>query len=191
MTHRWLELVQTFDWGNLRRIPDWEIAPIEANKGTHYKADSLSDNGISMVYRITVFNNAREEGTFILKRSIPYLIENEAAFLNVMQYSGYVPRFDRYDKYTLRIEDLGHSEQVTDWKVFRENCANLLYALKTHSVRHGDITEQAVIISYNKPHLIDFAESRWKFDPAPNKQRKSDTELMSEFIKRLAAKANA
>jgi predicted Ser/Thr protein kinase len=156
--------------------------------GIRYTFQELSDNGISIVRRIKAFNGT-DTYIYILKRSIPYLIENEVAFLNVMQSSGYVPRFDRYDKYTLRIEDLGQSEPVTNWSIFRDHCAKLLHALSSRSVRHGDITEQAVIIRNNKPYLIDFAESRWKYDSAPDKQGKTDETLMGELVHRLVARA--
>ncbi len=160
MEARWLELAREFDSENLLPIV----------------GELLSNNGISLVFR-------GENG--IYKRSIPFLIENELWCLEAMVDSGFVPRVERYDKYTLLLEDLGKSQPITDSELFWENLLRLLESLRSVGIRHGDLTTQALIIRDNFPYLIDFAESRLANDPRPDKRKDSDVYMAEEIYQEL------
>ena len=156
-TPRWLEIAQKFDSENLR---DYEVG------------EELSNNGISLVSRGT--------GGYVYKRSIPFLIENELYCLQKLhldmdfhRYS-YVPWGERFDKYTIKMEDLGIGELVTDIDKFMSHKRPLEKMLKENVIRHGDITTQAIIVRDQIPHLIDFAESRIGSDPRPDKRPEGD-----------------
>jgi len=141
----------------------------------------LCDNSISVVWRSSL--------GYVYKRSTPFLIENEQYFYEKLYSYGAVPYAERYDKYTLQIQDLGKSEPVVDEQTFRENCIAVLAALKKAGVRHGDLTEYAIIVKDDKPFLIDFAESRVWDDPRPDKRVGGDEIWMDRAIRAILKKS--
>ena len=140
-------------------------------------AEILTDNGISIVWR-------GHDG-WIYKRSIPFLIENELWCLNQVAHRSYAPTAERYDKYTLKIKDLGNSEPVDAPQIFREHCEYLLDILKILGIRHGDLTEYAIIVKNNVPFIIDFAESRLADDPRPDKRPEGDEYWLNRTVEKL------
>lgn len=171
MIPRWLELAQQFDAENLR--------PIEIG-------EELSNNGISLVSRGT--------GGYVYKRSIPFLIENELYCLQKL-YDDFaaptifVPSSIRFDKYTIRMEDLGIGELVTDVDKFMSYKRPLEKVLEYTKIRHGDLTTQAIIVREQKPYLIDFAESRlWK-DPRLDKRPEGDAYWLDRTFMELCKNA--
>jgi len=74
----------------------------------------------------------------------------------------------------LTLEHLGESESVTDEIAFRRNCALLLYTLKKHGIRHGDISTKNIIVKNNKPMLIDFHQSKFNDEPGLDKRPEGD-----------------
>ncbi len=126
----------------------------------------FSNNGISIVYG--------GEDNWVYKRSIPFLIENELWCYQQMYDSGFVPRVERYDKYTIRTEYLGENKLVKDKEKFLSYRQDLFYALRDRGIRHGDITKYAIIVKDDKPYIIDFAESRLINDPRPDKRPEGD-----------------
>lgn len=164
---RWLELAREFDSENLR---DYEVG------------EELSNNGISIVGRGT--------GGYVYKRSIPFLIENEIYCLQQMANSELVPQAERFDKYTIRMEDLGIGELVFDANAFMMWMPSLEDALANAHIRHGDITTQAIIIRQNIPYLIDFAEARLWNDPRPNKRPGTDWEWLNKTFMELCKNAD-
>jgi len=139
----------------------------------------ISNNGISVVYRAN---------DTIYKRSIPFMIENEIYCLKKMYNSGYVPSCFRYDKYTIATQNLGFSMEVTDCRAFMIHKEMILQALKDAEIRHGDITEQSIIVVHNKPFLIDFAESRLINDPRPDKRPEGDKYWLDKTFEKLCMK---
>lgn len=135
------------------------------------KAELLTDNGISRVYR-------GHDG-FIYKRSIPFLIENEFYFLKRMWDETafddlFVPFVSRWDKYTIKMFDLRENLPITDKEEFISNMDRLLGTLSRLGIRHGDLTRYSIIVRNNWPHVIDFAESRRMGDPRPDKRSEGD-----------------
>lgn len=137
----------------------------------------LSDNGISVVYRAN-------DG-YIYKHSIPYLINNEYAFLWALRSSGFVPQCEHHDKYTLKIEDLGESEPVVYKQVFMESCQRFFRALKTLDIRHGDLTRPHIIVKNNAPKMIDWAEARWGCDLAEDKRPEGDEYWLRKTMEQI------
>lgn len=173
---RWLELAREFDSENLR--------PIEIG-------EELSNNGISIVGRGT--------GGYVYKRSIPFLIQNELYCLQKLYYNSarydrrraYVPRADLFDKYTIRMEDLGIGELVINAKKFMPHKWIIEEILKEAAIRHGDLTTQAIIVRDQKPYLIDFAESRLVNDPRLDKRSEGDAHWLDRTFMELCKNANS
>lgn len=137
----------------------------------------LSDNGISMVYI--------GGDQMIYKRSIPYFIHNEMAFLHKLKNTGYVPQYERYDKYTLQLENFGLSQEITDIEAFVQSCLAFMFVIGSIGIRHRDLTRPHIIVVDNKIKVIDWAESRWEHDPAPDKRAEGDEYWMDKTMKEM------
>lgn len=140
------------------------------------RAELLTDNNVSKVYR-------GHDG-YIYKRSTPFLIENELYCYRQMN-KNFVPQVGRYDKYTLKIDDLGSSDFVLDGELFRKNMYLLLDALREAGIRHGDLTQYSIIVKKDWPYVIDFAESRLVDDPRPDKRKEGDEFWLERTINEL------
>lgn len=139
----------------------------------------ISDNHVSIVWKTPA-------GDYF-KRSTPYLISNEFAFLHKMDVTGYAPTCTRLDKYTLLIEGI-EKALVTDIKAFWLSAFYALDALKKASIRHGNLTPPHVLPTRdNGIALIDFAEARWVGDPAAPKRPESDFEQMKKTVLKILA----
>jgi hypothetical protein len=139
--------------------------------------EKISDNGVSMVYVA--------DDLFIYKRSIPYLIENEFAFLTALADTGFVPACSRYDMYTLQMENLFGSMPITCSFTFVDSCKRFLVALEQKGIRHGDLTKPHVIVRNNEIRVLDWAESRRDGDPAPDKRPEGDEYWMNKTMEEL------
>lgn len=91
-----------------------------------------------------------------------------------------------YGETYLYEENLGQSEPVTDETEFRRNCALLLYTLKKHGIRHGDISTKNIIVKNNKPMLIDFHQSKFAHEPGPDKRPEGDAYCLWEAALELS-----
>lgn len=136
----------------------------------------VSDNGVSRVWR---------EGGFVYKRQPKYLTDNEIYALQVLFPTGYVPWAERTSIDTIKMEDLGNPEPVTDKTAFMAHLPLVLDALKSCSLRHGDLTVYAVIVKENRPIIIDWAESRTWYDPRPDKRREGDRYWLTRTMEEL------
>ena len=137
----------------------------------------ISDNGISRVWR--------SEDGWIYKKQPKHLTDNEWWALQTLYKTGYVPYAESIDIDTIRMEDLGESEPVTDAEAFMRHRAIILQTLKDHGLRHGDLTEYAIIVKDNKPMIIDWAESRVFTDPRPDKRREGDAFWLTQTMQAL------
>ena len=135
---------------------------------------TLSDNKISVVF----YDGMKH----IYKRSIPYLIENEFSFLTKLMFTGYVPHVKRFDKYTLKIQYLGERQRVRNGVAFVKHCERFLELMKNLGIRHGDLTQYAIIVRNDHPYFIDWSESRWADDPAPDKRPEGDRYWLNKTI---------
>jgi RIO-like serine/threonine protein kinase len=137
-------------------------------------ASQISFNGVSRVWRY---------GGFVYKRSTPFLTNNDYYFLELLQDSGYVPGFlSRFDKYTIKMEDLGKNQTVTNKGVFVSHMREIHKCLIDNRIRHGDLTRYAIVVRSNKPHIVDFAESRFADDPRPDKRPEGDAYWIERTI---------
>ena len=137
----------------------------------------ISDNGVSKVWR--------EEG-WIYKKQPKHLAQNELWGLQQMSAEGYAPHATYASKELTQIEDLGESEQITDRDEFLSHLPKILSALENAGIRHGDLTDKALIVKDNKPYVIDFAESRMWDDPRPDKREGGDEWWLTKTMLRLA-----
>ena len=136
----------------------------------------LSDNGVSMVWRM--------EG-WVYKKQPKHLCDNEWYALEHLYDTGYVPYAERVNIETIRMEDLGQSEPVTDVEEFMRHQDLILKMLEDKGLRHGDLTSYGIIVKENKPYLIDWAESRTWDDPRPDKRREGDKYWLSRTMASL------
>ena len=140
----------------------------------------ISDNGISRVWR--------EDG-FVFKRQPKHLAQNELWGIHAMNSSGYVPIAVWEDKETVRMQDLGESEPITDRDEFLSHLPKILSALESARIRHGDLTDKALIVKDNKPYIIDFAESRMWDDPRPDKREGGDEWWLTKTMLQMSTAA--
>lgn len=138
----------------------------------------------------------REDGVIIKRAYTPEDadgLRNEARFLHELYGERIAPAFRESKSggtnslYTLIQEDLGESEPVQDGEVFRQNVARLLWTLRKHKIRHGDLTGANIIVKDDKPMAIDFQQSNFFDEPVPQKRPLSD----SYFVWRWAANVPA
>ena len=113
------------------------------------------------------------EGDYIYKWQPKFLTENELWCFAEMYTSGFVPSVERVELEVIKMEFI-EGEDPTNWKELLENANNVLYALRAVGIRHGDLTRPNVLVKYNQPFLIDFAESRLTSDPRPDKRPEGD-----------------
>jgi RIO-like serine/threonine protein kinase len=135
----------------------------------------LSDNGINQVYR---------NGAWVIKKQPKFLTDNEWYALRLLKDTGFVPQAEKVDISTLRIEYV-ENEPIADPVEFHNNCWIALETLKKHEIRHGDLTRYAVLVRNNAPVIIDWAESRYRYDPRPDKRRGGDAWWLAKTIKEL------
>ena len=113
---------------------------------------------------------------WVYKRQHEFLTDNEYWCLCQMYPSGYVPEVVKLDRDLLKIKYIApptHSFYMMDGLM--EHRAPILAALKEAGIRHGDLTEYAVLIGEKcHPYLIDFSESRLWDDPRPDKRPEGD-----------------
>ena len=136
----------------------------------------ISDNGISTVWR--------RDG-WVYKKQPKHLCDNEAYALQHLYDTGYVPFAEQVAIDTIRMEDLGESEPITDPHAFMWHLPVILRMLREKQLRHGDLTLYAIIVKENKPYIIDWAESRTWDDPRPDKRREGDAHWLSRTMMNL------
>jgi RIO-like serine/threonine protein kinase len=135
----------------------------------------ISDNGISKVWR---------DGDFVVKEQPKYLTDNEWYALQLLKDTGLVPQAEKINISTIKIEYI-ENESIVDPTAFHNNCWAALEALKKHDIRHGDLTKYAIRVRDNAPVIIDWAESRYRYDPRPDKRRGGDAYWLDKTIKEL------
>lgn len=120
----------------------------------------------------------REEGAVVKRAHTPGDIEGirtEARLLRALSGSGFAPELIAEETDYITEEDLGDSEPVHDGELFRQNATRLLWTLREHGIRHGDLTGVNIIIKGDKPMAIDFQQSHLFDEPAPDKRKLSDS----------------
>lgn len=121
----------------------------------------------------------------VFKQQPKHLTDNEYHFLKVMEDTGYVPiNVIQEDIETISMEVV-IKENVTDPLGFMRHYKPILDALERKGIRHGDLTDYAIITHDNKPIIIDFAESRWIKDPVVGKRPQPDSELLLKAMRSI------
>jgi len=137
---------------------------------------NLSGNSISRVWR---------EGNYILKRQPKYMADNERYALTHPRLREYVPvLFGFIDEETIRIEFV-RTTPIIDTVRFMAHYQPVLDALKAAGLRHGDLSEYAVLARGNRPVITDWAESRTWDDPRPDKRREGDAYWLKRTMEKL------
>lgn len=114
-------------------------------------------------------------------------IRNEARMLKELRGTGFAPELlEEGDDYIVQ-EDLGESQPVRDGEVLRQNATRLLWTLRQHRIRHGDLTGGNIIIKGDRPIAIDFQQSHFFDEPAQDKRKLSDSYFLWRVIQSISA----
>ncbi len=140
--------------------------------------EEISNNGVSAVYR-------GADG-FLYKRQPKFLTDNEIWCLKQMHPTGLVPFAEQVALEMIRVEYI-KPELVQDIQTFLRQYDPTLSALRTVGIRHGDLTEYSVLVRFNRPVLIDFAESRLWDDPRTDKRPEGDAFWLRQTMEKLCA----
>lgn len=89
------------------------------------------------------------------------------------------------DEHVLYQSDMGDSEGITDAEAFRRAGIVWLAQLRSHGIRHGDLTPVNMVIRNNAFTAIDWQESHSFDEAAPQKQPWSDSYLLCRSIRDL------
>lgn len=138
--------------------------------------ENLSGNEFSNVWKI---------GNWVYKDQHEHFACNELWCFRQMGSSGYVPLVERVSATENRTEYI-ERESVTDPEEFMLHLPKVLAALKKCGIRHGDLTEYAVLVKNNSPLLIDFSESRLMCDPRSNKREEPDSWWLERTMRKLS-----
>jgi len=137
---------------------------------------NLSGNSISRVWC---------EDNIIYKRQPKHLANNEEYALVTLASTGYVPKFiGRVDDETIAMEYIKR-EPVTNIPEFMSHIGSVIEAIAAAELRHGDLTDYAVLVRDNKPIIIDWAESRWIDDKRPDKRPGGDYHWLKKTMEKL------
>lgn len=112
-------------------------------------------------------------GQWVYKRQPKFLCDNEIYFYTKLWTTGYVPWAERIDLETLKIAWVARTP-IADRRGWLQHIPKLLNAMRVAGVRHGDLTEYAIIPVANQPIVVDWAESRMYQDPRPDKRPEGD-----------------
>ena len=122
----------------------------------------------------------------IFKSQPKHQTDNEFHFLTTMKDSGYVP----VDVVREGVEKISMeyivTEGVTDEDEFLSHYQKVLAALHIAGIRHGDLTEYAVLVRNNKPVIIDFGESREWWSKLPSKRPEPDSFWLARTMEKLS-----
>lgn len=139
----------------------------------------LSDNGVSRVWK---------DGKYVFKRQPKHLTQNEIWCLEEMYPTGYVPVAQQVEIDMIRMHHVPRYGGQVSLEFLTRHAEQILGCLETVGIRHGDLTEYAVILSkpYGVPVIIDFAESRLACDPRPDKRPEGDRYWLMKTMRRLS-----
>lgn len=136
---------------------------------------NLSGNRVSKVWR---------DGDWIYKRQPKFLTDNEIWCYQQMWDTGFVPYAERLEDELIRVEYIERTA-ITDPSKFGFTCTQFLVTLVEVGIRHGDLTRPHIIPNNNRLYVIDWAESRLRSDPRPDKRREGDRYWLSKTREEL------
>ena len=122
----------------------------------------------------------------IYKEQPKYLADNEMWCLEKMAKYECVPWARRISPELIEMEYI-ESEPITNMELFKAYASLFLFKLEKESIRHGDLTKPHVIVRKNRIHVIDWAESRYWYDPRPDKRTQGDEYWWTKTVKQLLA----
>lgn len=131
----------------------------------------LTDNGVSKVW---------VDDGHIFKSQPKFLTDNEWYGLDILKSSGLVPLVDRVGIELIKMELITPDpEPPVDpmwWYTI------ILTMIRSHDLRHGDLTRYHLLWRDGRPIVIDWAESRCLQDPRPDKRREGDEYWLRETL---------
>ena len=109
-------------------------------------------------------------------------IHNEAMMLDLMGDSGFTPDFIDIEDGVLTQSDVGVTEPPTDAETWRQAIVFMLGEIRARGLRHGDLKGNNIITVENKPWAIDWQESHYLTDVAPQRAPLSDSYMVMQHI---------
>jgi len=96
---------------------------------------------------------------------------------------GFTPKLIDYDGYYLTMEDMGDTEDVSnyspdDWQDLRRGLVKCLWTMRHAGVRHGDLNGNNIIVKNKKPYIIDWQEAHIIGTEPPQERPFTDTHFI-------------
>jgi hypothetical protein len=127
--------------------------------------------------KITTETSIIVKDDFIYKHGCSKYIDREYTCLNMLKYSGYVPKVKRLDKNTLEIEKINQT-LITNEEEWFNHYEKVLLVLNDSNIIHGDLTMYNIIPNNNKPYIIDFSEAIFNTENKNPKRPEPDSILL-------------
>lgn len=109
-------------------------------------------------------------------------IHNEAMMLDIMKDSGFTPDLIDIKDGEILQSDVGVTEPPTDAETWRQAIVFMLAGIRARGLRHGDLKGSNIITVDNKPWAIDWQESHYLTDVAPQRAPLSDSYMAMQHI---------
>lgn len=136
---------------------------------------NLSGNSVSRVWRVD---------DSIYKMQPKSMCDNEVFALERLALTGIVPEFRRINDELIVMERV-FSTPITDVSDVMIFGKYVLHSLEFYKVRHGDLTRPHVFVQNNRIRIIDWGESRYWYDPRPDKRREGDDYWLTITMKEI------
>jgi hypothetical protein len=133
---------------------------------------NLSGNGVSKVWI---------EGNYVYKEQPKFLTDNEWYALDVMRSSNMVPYAWRHGLEVIKMMLLKPDPHPPPNPLHWYDV--ILSTLRSRELRHGDLTRPHLIFQEGNPYIIDWGESRYLYDPRPDKRPEGDEYWLMETLK--------
>lgn len=124
------------------------------------------------------------EDGWVYKQQHKFMTDNELYFIELLAPTGYVLPYERLDTTTFRTRHI-QNKPITSVAKFASHITPIFTMLGKYGVRHGDLTEYAILVENNHPYIIDWAESRLLGDPRPDKRPEGDTFWLRKTFERI------
>ena len=120
------------------------------------------------------------EGDFIFKRQPKFLTDNEWYALDLLSSTHIVPVAERIDDELIKLEfveaDAFPPDDLMKWFPV------ILTTLESYKLRHGDLTRPHILFRNKILILLDFSESRYIYDPRPDKRPEGDKHWLRDTL---------
>ena len=124
------------------------------------------------IKKTEVHSTVWREGDFIFKKQPKFLTDNEWYAIDLLSSTHIVPAAERIEDDLIKMEfietDIFPPDDLMMWYPI------ILTTLRSHELRHGDLSRPHILFRNKRPIILDFSESRYMYDPRPDKRPEGD-----------------